>query len=171
MEAIGASKLELPELKKALRRRLTMEQHQLVFVEQIKDEDLHSVLKRLDMRKFEKRTIVTKVQQMVVRTIESPDSVAVACRAGVATVGSAGFDLITNGLSGFGAANFGACALSNSVMFSIFTALEIYQWSKGSRPGLEAGPARPADKRGTASGPPENRAPPPKIRGPPKLWY
>ena len=137
MEAVDATKLELSELKKALRSRLTMEQYQIVFVELIKHEDLHKVLKQLDKRKFETRTTVKKVQQMIVRTIESPDSVAIASRAAVATVGSAGFDLLTYGLTGFGSAGFGACAVSNSVMFSFFTAIEIYQWSKGLRSGTE----------------------------------
>ena len=125
MKAVDASKLELRELKTALRRRLTMEQYQIVFVELIKNEDLHSVLKQLDKRKFETRTIVTTVKQMVVRAIRSPDSVAIASRAAVATVGSVGFDLMFHGLSGFGSAGFGACAVSNAVVFSIFTGIEI----------------------------------------------
>ena len=138
MKAVDASKLELRELTKALRRRHTMEQYQIVFVELIQNENLHSVLKQLDKRKFETRTMVTMVKQMVVRAIRSPDNVAIACRAGIATVGSAGLELLANGLSAFGTAGFGACAVSNSLMFSIFTGIELYQCSKGLRSGSEA---------------------------------
>ena len=74
---------------------------------------------------------------MIVQTIESPDSVAIASRAVVATVGSAGFDLLTNGLTGFGSAGFGACAVSNTVMFLCFTGIEIFQWCIGLRFGSE----------------------------------
>ena len=65
MEAVGASKLKLSELRKELRQRLNMEQYQLVFVELIKNQDLYIVLKRLNTRKFVTKITVTQVQEMV----------------------------------------------------------------------------------------------------------
>ncbi|CAF1550997.1 unnamed protein product, partial [Didymodactylos carnosus] len=132
MEAVKASRLDFRRLKVALKERLTIAQYQLVFVELIKDENLHGVLKQLDSRKFERRSVTRSVQEMVVRTIESPDNKAIVSRAVIGTAGSAVFDLATKGISGFVNASATGCAASNGVMFAIFSAVELYRWSKGA---------------------------------------
>ena len=132
MEAVTASRLDFRQLKVALKERLTVAQYQLVFVELIKDENLHGVLKQLDSRKFERRSITRSVQEMVVCTIESPNNLAIASRAAIGTTGSAVFDLATKGISGFANASAAGCAVSNGVMFAIFSAVELYRWSKGA---------------------------------------
>lgn len=136
MEAVRASRLDFRQLKVALKERLTVAQYQLVFVELIKDENLHGVLKQLDNRKLEQQLVTRSVQQMVVYTIESPNKGAIMSRAAIGTSGSAVFDLVTKGVSSLGSASAAGCAVSNGVMFTIFTAVELYRWSKGAD-GLE----------------------------------
>lgn len=131
MEAVNASRLDSRRLKTALKEQLTVAQYQLVFVELIKDENLHGVLKQLDNRKFEQRSVTTMVREMVVRSIESPDPIAVVARAAIGTAGSAAFDLAMKGVSGFTQASAAGCAASNAVMFAVFAAVELYRWSKG----------------------------------------
>ena len=132
MEAVQASKLELSQLKKALRQHLTMEQFQLVFVELIKNQDFHSVLKQLDARKFETKSTRIKVQHLVVQLIKTPDCVALATRAAIATAG--------------------ACVFSNVVMFGIFAAFELIQLSRGHRTLLEFGKNMGEHATGLVSG-------------------
>ncbi len=132
MEAVKASRLDSRRLKAALKERLTVAQYQLVFVELIKDENLHGVLKQLDSRKFERRSVTRSIQQMVVLTIESPDNLAIISRAAIGTAGSVLSDLATKGISGFANASAAGCAGSNGAMFAIFSAVELYRWSKGA---------------------------------------
>lgn len=132
MEAVKASRLSLRDLKTALKDRLSVAQYGLVFVELIKDENLHGVLKQLDSRKFEKRLITISVKRMVVHSIESPNASAIVARAFIATTGSVAIDLATKGVSGFVNASAAGCGVSNALMFAIFSAVELYRWSKGT---------------------------------------
>jgi hypothetical protein len=134
--AVQASHLELNQLQRQLARRLTGEQYQLVFIELLKDTNLHSVLQRIDSKFIKSRTVQTRVQEMVVFAIEDTNTEAQFTRA---ALGTAGDIVLTAGTAGVGnlskltadqvvkAAADGSC---NGLIFTMFAAVEVYRWAK-----------------------------------------
>jgi hypothetical protein len=131
MRAVNASVLPLGLLKRALAKRLTMAQYQLVFLELVKEQDLYNVLIKLDSKLSERKTITQRAQEVVVHTIEDTDTSAIACRAVAGTIADTLITGLTRGLSGFQSFKVGTDAVTNTLVFSVFAILEIYRCSKG----------------------------------------
>ena len=134
--AVEAKRLNLNKLKSALRSRLTMEQYQIVFVELMKKQDLHDILQKLDNRKFEKVENTRIVQELIVHTVESTDNRAIALRAIATTTGDAVVRSVLQA-SHFSAPGAAANGIGSVIMFSLFSALELYRYSKGELTGVE----------------------------------
>lgn len=138
MEAVNATRLNLRDLQIALANRLTRAQEQLVFVELIRFQDLHRVMLAVNGREYERGKVLRQIQEMVVHTIDSSDNRAILSRAVVGTIGDTIFSATQSGLSGLSTFNAGADGVTNGIMFAVFSAIEVYRYSKGEIDGVTA---------------------------------
>jgi hypothetical protein len=135
LRAVNARDLDLEALRTALGTRLTIQQYESVFVELVKHEDLYDVLQKFDHKMTEQKTVTTVVQMAVVHMVEKADTSAILMRAGVGIVADLAYNAMNSGFLQFTAnGNF----VASVGIFTLFSAIEIYRWSKGDIDGNTA---------------------------------
>jgi hypothetical protein len=130
VNAVRAHVISLDDLRERLLSRLTMAQYQLVFVELLKHDDLHGVMEQLDRKKTENLKTTKFVKELIVSTVEKTDPTAIGMRALVGTAGGTGFSVASRGVSGLTSSLVSVGGVSSLAVFAIFSALEVYRWSK-----------------------------------------
>jgi hypothetical protein len=130
--------IPLADLRKRLRRHLTMEQYDLVFVELLRNQDLFGVLQQLDRKKTEKFKTTKYVKSLIIKTVEETDAAAIGMRAVAGSVGGTTFNAASKGVSGLTSSFYPVDGVSSSAVFAIFSAIEVYRWSRGDIDGMTA---------------------------------
>jgi hypothetical protein len=130
--------IPLVDLRKRLRRHLTMEQYDLVFVELLKKQDLYGVVEQLDRKKTEKFKTTKYVKSLIIKTVEETDAAAIGMRALAGTVGGTSFNAASRGVSGLTSSLYPVDGVSSSAVFAIFSAIEVYGVRSTVGPGVRS---------------------------------
>lgn len=134
IEAVRAENLTIEEFQRSLSRRLTGEQYQLVYVELMKNADLRGVIQKYEVKKNETKVMLRYVREVIVTMVEKADDRAILMRAGLETVidgAIIGVKAAMKVASSSTSAVLNSNGVSNIIAFSLFSALEIYRWSRG----------------------------------------
>ena len=107
---------DLKTLRKSL-RNLTVEQYDLVFVELVKDQDLHKVLTEIDRRKMQMVSYQVKVKRWVNEMISSPHANDIVTRG-----------VLTSAMS---------LATGNIVVLALFSGMELMRYTRDDISGTE----------------------------------
>lgn len=130
IQAVRNDHLTVEQFQRSLRRRLTGEQYQLVYVELMKDADLRGVIQKCEEMKNEARVMQRYVREVIVTLVEKADNRALFIRAGLETVIDSSI-IVVKAATSSTSALLKSNRVSNAIAFSLFSAMEIYRWSRG----------------------------------------